>query len=97
MTAPMLIRRAPVLEIEGLEHRLRDPERDDEFRVDGRSAANHLPRQFSLPFLAQAAAARTTLLTVLGTIASPPPIQKELGRFMMSAAGPERGLWSFMT
>ena len=74
----------PLLELEELEHRLKDPQRPEEFciRVPGRLEI--LPGQF-VALLGPSGCGKTTLLTVLGMLRAPSPGGK-LGKFVVRAS-----------
>lgn len=75
----------PVLELEGLEHRLRDPERDDEFVVTVDQCLAIYPGTFAA-ILGPSGCGKTTLLTILGLLRRPCD-PKGIGCFKVSAEG----------
>lgn len=71
----------PVLEIEGLEHRLRDPERADEFVLTIDQRVAFYPGSF-VAVLGPSGCGKTTLLTILGLLRRPSD-PRGLGKFTM--------------
>lgn len=79
-----------VLELEGLEMRLVDPQRREQFLVRVKPRLQ-IPQRSIVAILGPSGCGKTTLLTVLGLLRSPSH-PAELGEFMMRTPGPA-GNW----
>lgn len=75
----------PILDVVGLEHRLRDPERHDEFVLTVDPCVSIYPGSF-VAILGPSGCGKTTLLTLLGLLRRPSDL-KAIDRFTMTVPG----------